>query len=189
MELGLVRNWWMLALRGVVAIAFGVLVFFWPGFVWAVIVGLFAGFALLDGVLAIAIAVTGHSRDGKWWALVFEGLVGIAAAMLALTWPAVTEVVLLYLFGFWAVLTGILEIAAAVRLREEIEGEWTLGLAGALSLVFGSAILLVPAAGAARSRLVDCRLRHHLRCGDAGALGIRLQRGWRLSKTEPGPAI
>jgi uncharacterized membrane protein HdeD (DUF308 family) len=148
MEYGLARNWWMLALRGALAIAFGVLVFFWPGFAWVVIVGLFAGYALLDGILAIVAAVTGHARGGRLWGLILEGVVGIAAGILTLLWPGVTELVLLYFIGFWALVTGAFEVVAAIRLRRQIEGEWALALAGLISVGFGLAILFAPGAGA-----------------------------------------
>jgi uncharacterized membrane protein HdeD (DUF308 family) len=148
MEHGLVRNWWMLALRGVLAIAFGVLVFFWPGFAWVMIVGIFAAYALLDGVLAIVAAVTGHAHGGRLWGLILEGVVGIAAGVLTLVWPGVTGMILLYFIAFWAIFTGVFEIVAAIRLRKDITGEWALALAGIISVGFGLAILFVPAAGA-----------------------------------------
>jgi uncharacterized membrane protein HdeD (DUF308 family) len=113
-----------------------------------VVIGLFAGFALLDGALALTAAVAGHARGSRWWSLMLEGVVGLGAGALTLAWPEVTGLLLLYFIGFWAVLTGVLEVAAAVRLRREVEGEWALGLAGVLSITFGLAILLVPAAGA-----------------------------------------
>ncbi|QJW99250.1 HdeD family acid-resistance protein [Frigoriglobus tundricola] len=148
MERSLASNWWMLAIRGALAIAFGVAVLFWPGLAWVVIVGLFAGYALLDGAFAIAAAVTGHNHGRQWWALVLEGIVGLAAGFLTLLWPDVTELILLYLIAFWAITTGAMEIAVAVRLRRDIAGEWALGLAGVLSIVFGLMALLIPAAGA-----------------------------------------
>jgi uncharacterized membrane protein HdeD (DUF308 family) len=148
MEHGLVRNWWVLALRGVLAIAFGVLVFLWPGLAWVVIVGMFAAYALLDGILAIVAAVTGHAHGGRLWGLILEGVVGIAAGVLTLAWPGVTGMILLYFIGFWAIFTGVFEIAAAIRLRKDITGEWALALAGIVSVGFGLAILFVPAAGA-----------------------------------------
>ena len=109
MERGLARNWWMLALRGVLAIVFGILVFFSPDLAWAVVIGLFAAFALIDGVLAITAAVVGHEHGRRWWALVLEGVVGLGAGILTLAWPEVTGLVLLYFIGFWAVVTGVLE--------------------------------------------------------------------------------
>ncbi len=148
MEHRLVRNWWILALRGALAIVFGILVFFWPGFAWVMIVGIFAAYAFLDGILAIVAAVTGHAHGGRLWGLVLEGIVGIAAGVLTLVWPVVTGMILLYFIGFWAICTGIFEVVAAIRLRKEIAGEWALALAGAVSIFFGLAIHFVPTAGA-----------------------------------------
>ncbi|HEY1191453.1 MAG TPA: HdeD family acid-resistance protein [Gemmata sp.] len=148
MRTGLARNWWMLAIRGVLALLFGVLVFLWPGLAWAAVVLMFAAYAFLDGAVAIAAAVVGHERGARWWALALEGVVGLAAGVLTLAWPEVTALVLLYLIGFWAVFTGVLEIIVAVRLRKDIEGEWALGLAGLLSVAMGLAVLLFPGAGA-----------------------------------------
>ena len=186
MERSLARNWWMLALRGVLSIAFGVLVFFWPDLAWMVVIGLFAGYAILDGILAITAAVAGHERGRRWRALVVEGVVGIGAGVLTLVWPEVTGMVLLYLIGFWAVLTGVLEIAAAVRLRKEIEGEWVLGLAGLLSVGFGLVILLLPAAGAlAVAWLIGASA---VTFGVLMlALGLRLRRGGSLGARGLGP--
>ncbi|QEG28785.1 hypothetical protein GobsT_35720 [Gemmata obscuriglobus] len=127
---------------------FGALVFVWPELAWATIIVMFATYAFLDGAVAIAAAVAGHERGARWWSLALEGVVGVAAGVLTVVWPEVTGVVLLYLIGFWAVFTGVLEIVAAVHLRKEIEGEWALGLAGALSIALGLGVIFVPAAGA-----------------------------------------
>jgi uncharacterized membrane protein HdeD (DUF308 family) len=188
MERSIARNWWMLALRGVLAVAFGVLVIFWPDFAWLVLVGLFAGFALLDGALAISAAVVGHEHGRRWWALVLEGIIGIAAGVLTLVWPGVTELLLLYFIGFWAILTGVMELVVAVRMRRDVEGEWALGLAGVLSLVFGSAIVAFPDAGAlAVAWLI---------AGYAILFGLlmlavafRLRSGVRGSATRVGPVV
>src|SRR5260370_16593557 len=99
MEFGLARIWWALALRGGLAILFGLLAFFWPGFLWLVVVYLFGAYALIDGVLALIAAVTGHGESGPWWALLLEGLVGIAVGILAFPWPGLTHFALLYLIA------------------------------------------------------------------------------------------
>jgi uncharacterized membrane protein HdeD (DUF308 family) len=147
MELALARNWWAVALRGVVAIVFGLLAFFWPGFVWLVAVWTFAGFALIDGIFAIIAAVTVHGEGRRWWALLLEGIVGIAAGALTLLWPNITVLVLLALIAVWAVVTGVLEIITAIELRRHIQGEWLLALSGILSILLGIALALLPEAG------------------------------------------
>jgi len=143
----LARNWWILALRGALAILFGVLAFFWPGLVWFAVVILFGAYALVDGVMAIIAAVTGRARDEPWWGLILEGLVGIAAGVITFAWPGITEIALLYLFAGWSIATGVFEIAAAIRLRRYIPGEWALALSGVLSVVLGLGIAFVPVAG------------------------------------------
>jgi uncharacterized membrane protein HdeD (DUF308 family) len=140
-------DWRPLAVRGILAIVFGVLTFFWPGLFWLVVVYTFAAYALIDGVMAIVLAVTGHREAGRWWALLLEGLVGIAAAVLTVAWPAITELALLYIIAGWSFVTGILEIVAAIRLRRYIRGEWALGLSGVLSVLLGLALAFIPLAG------------------------------------------
>ena len=84
----------------------------------------------------------------KWWALVLRGLFAVLFGIIALAWPGITALVLLYLIAAWAFVTGIFEIVAAIRLREEIRGEWLLALSGILSVLFGLALVIWPGAGA-----------------------------------------
>jgi len=148
MEFALSRNWWLLVVRGVLAVLFGVMALLWPGLTFLVLVLFFGAYALLDGIAALVSAVSGHHGRDRWWALLFEGIVGIAAGGITLFWPGITELALLAVIAFWAMATGIFEILTAIRLRRQMEGEWTLGLAGALSFVFGALVVLMPRAGA-----------------------------------------
>jgi uncharacterized membrane protein HdeD (DUF308 family) len=141
------RNWWLLVLRGVCAIMFGVLAWTWPGVTLHVLVLLFGAYALVDGVLAFAAAFSG-STNAPWWVLVIEGLAGVLAAGAAFFVPGITAVILLLVIAFRAIIGGVLEIAAAIRLRKEIEGEFWLALAGAGSILFGVVLLARPALGA-----------------------------------------
>lgn len=143
----LARHWWVLALRGALAILFGILAFVLPGITLYVLVLFFGAYALLDGIFALAMAFRFGSRDERWWPLVIEGVCGIAAGVLTFLWPGITAVALIYLIAAWAILTGILEIAAAIRLRKEIDGEWLLGLTGVLSVLLGIFLMLMPGAG------------------------------------------
>jgi len=147
MVFSLARNWWVLALRGVLALLFGVLVFLWPGLAWIVVVATFAAFALVDGTLAIVVAFTGQGQ-APWWALLLEGLFGISAGVLTFLWPGLTELALLFFIAYWAIATGVFEVIAAIRLRKEIEGEWLLALSGILSVLFGIALVIMPGPGA-----------------------------------------
>jgi len=142
------KHWWLLLLRGIAAIAFGVLAFIWPGLTLLTLVILYGVFAIIDGVLALA-AVFGRTGPDvpKWW-LVLTGILGIGAGLIALFWPGITALVLIIFIGAWAIVRGIMEIIAAIQLRKEIEGEWLLILAGVLSVLFGLGVLLYPGAGA-----------------------------------------
>lgn len=142
------RYWWLLVLRGVLAIIFGILALVLPGAAIFALVILFGVYALVDGVMAVIAATRGRDTNQRWWVLLLEGLAGIIAGIIALVWPGITAVALLFVIAFWAIVTGILEIAAAIRLRREINNEWALGLTGALSVILGIVLLVNPGAGA-----------------------------------------
>jgi uncharacterized membrane protein HdeD (DUF308 family) len=142
----LTRNWWALALRGIFAILFGLAAFVIPGVTLAVLVALFGAYAVVDGVLAIVAGVRAAERHERWWSLVLKGLAGIVAGVLAFIWPALTALALLYLIAGWAIVTGVLEIVAAVHLHRA-HGEWLLILNGVLSILFGLFAIVWPGAG------------------------------------------
>ena len=146
----LADNWWLLLFRGVAAIIFGVLAFFWPGITLLTLVLLWGAYALVDGVLALWAAISGRvpSMTGPRWWLAIVGLAGIAAGIITFAWPGITTVVLLMFVAAWAVVTGVMQIVGAVRLRKEIEGEWLLVLSGVLSIAFGLILFAQPATGA-----------------------------------------
>src|SRR5438477_8466674 len=143
----LVRHWWVLAVRGALAILFGVIAFVLPGHALLALVLLWGAWAFIDGVFAMVAALRAAERHARWGALLLEGVVGIAAGIFTFAWPGMTAIALLYLVAAWAIVTGILEIVAAVRLRRLIEGEWLLGLSGAASVLLGVLLMLMPAAG------------------------------------------
>ena len=122
--------------------------FAWPGITLAALVLLYGAFALADGILAIAAAVVGRTQGMPWWALLLEGVTGVAVGILTFFWPGITALALLYLIAAWALVTGVFEIAAAIRLRREIQGEWLLFFSGVLSILFGLALVVNPGAGA-----------------------------------------
>ena len=148
MELALARNWWSLVLRGLVGVILGIIAFSWPGITLASIVMLFGAYALVDGIVNLIGAVKAARAHERWGALILEGIVGIGAAAVTVMWPAITLFALIFLIGAWAVITGAMEIAAAIRLRNYISGEWLLLLSGILSLVFGFLVMVQPLAGA-----------------------------------------
>lgn len=143
----LARNWYVLVIRGVVAILFGVLALIWPGLSIVALVILFGAYAVVDGIFAIGAVVMGGDIENRW-SLAFEGIIGLIAGIVAFVWPSITALALLYLIAFWAIITGLLEITAAVRLRREIAHEWALGLAGGASVLFGLIAIVFPGAGA-----------------------------------------
>jgi uncharacterized membrane protein HdeD (DUF308 family) len=143
----LAKRWWLILLRGVVAILFGILAFAWPGLTLLTLVLLYGAFALADGVIALATAVTGRGSAPTWW-LVLVGIFGIAAGIVSFMFPGMTALILILLIGAWAIAHGIVEIAAAIQLRKEISNDWLLVLAGVLSVAFGFLVIAVPAAGA-----------------------------------------
>ncbi len=144
----LVRTWWLVALRGALNVLFGVLALLWPGITFVVLVLLFGAYAFVNGIIALGSVLFGRTWAGRRWPLVLEGVVGIGVGLVTLFFPGITAAALLALVAIWALASGVFEIVEAIRLRREIEGEWMLGLAGALSVVFGVLVLLFPTAGA-----------------------------------------
>lgn len=142
------KYWWLIALRGLFAVLFGVMAFIWPNLTLVALVFLFGGYALADGILAVVAGLTRSGKNQRWWMLLLEGLVGIAAGILTIVRPGLTAVALLYLIAGWAIVTGVMEIVAAIRLRQEIKNEWLLALGGVLSIAFGVALAVWPGAGA-----------------------------------------
>src|SRR3954452_20546618 len=143
----LAKNWWLLLLRGVAAIIFGLLTFVWPGLTLLTLILFYGAFALIDGVLAIIAAITGGAPAPRWW-LVFVGLLGIAAGRLTFLMPGLSALVLLFFIAGWAIATGVFQIIGAIQLRKEIDNEGLLILGGVLSVLFGIGIMLAPGAGA-----------------------------------------
>ena len=142
------RGWWLLVLRGVAAIAFGVLTWIRPAISLAALVLLFGVYALADGLLGLWMALSGRRGNDHWWLLLLASLVGIGVGILTFAAPGITALALLFYIAVWAIATGVLQIVAALRLRREISGEWWLILAGLASVAFGVILISRPAAGA-----------------------------------------
>jgi uncharacterized membrane protein HdeD (DUF308 family) len=143
----LARRWWAFVLRGVVAILFGVLAFVRPGITLEVLVLLFAFWALVDGVFALIGSVGAAEAHEPWWPLTLIGLLGIAAGVVTLRWPGITALTLLFVIAYWSIFRGILEIVAAVRLRNMIQSEVWLILGGIVSIAFGGLLVIYPGPG------------------------------------------
>ncbi|RIK52839.1 MAG: hypothetical protein DCC57_09315 [Chloroflexi bacterium] len=141
-------TWWVLLIRGIAAILFGVLAFIWPGVTIATLVLLFGAYALVDGVFGLFAAFGARSYESNWWMLALGAVASIIFGLLVFFWPGITALVLLYMIASWAIITGIVEIVAAIQLRKEITGEFWLILAGILSVIFGIYVFIFPGAGA-----------------------------------------
>jgi uncharacterized membrane protein HdeD (DUF308 family) len=144
----LARNWWAVLLRGIAGVIFGIATFFAPDISLTAIVLLFGAYALVDGVLSIVAALRNRDATRRWWVPLLEGIAGVVAGGLTFFWPGITALALLYVIAAWALVTGGLEIAAAIRLRKIITREWLLILGGIASIALGVLLVLFPGPGA-----------------------------------------
>ena len=142
------RTWWVLALQGACALAFGILALLWPDITLLWLVALFAAYALIAGVMTVVGVVRNRRREEYWWLLLLLGLSSIAAGVIAVLHPDLTALVLVLLMGANALVNGVLHIALAIQLRKVIRGEWLMVAAGIVSIVFGILVFLFPGAGA-----------------------------------------
>lgn len=142
------RNWWLYALRGLAAIIFGVVAFTRPEQAVQALVLVFGAYALMDGIFAMAVGIASHRTFSHWWAVLLEGVAGVVVGLLTFFWPNITALAFLFCIAAWAIITGMLEIVAAVQFRRVIKGEWMLIFGGLLSIVFGILLFVYPAAGA-----------------------------------------
>ena len=142
----LAQNWWAIAIRGVCGIVFGLIALFLPGATILTLVLFFSAYMLVDGIFGIVAAVRAASHHQRWGLLVLEGALNIAVGVIAFIWPGLTAVTFVLLIAAWAIVTGVLEIVAAVRLHPEY-GRWWLILSGAASVIFGVLLVVAPLAG------------------------------------------
>ena len=142
----LAQNWWAVAIRGVCAIIFGLIALFVPGATILTLVLFFSAYMLVDGIFGIVAAVRAAARHERWGLLVLEGVVDIVVGVIALIWPGLTALTFVLLIAAWAIVTGVLEIVAAVRLHPEY-GRWWLMLGGVASMIFGILLVIAPLAG------------------------------------------
>ncbi|WP_206614389.1 HdeD family acid-resistance protein [Chitinophaga barathri] len=143
----LAKYWWLVVLRGVLAVLFALVAFIWPAITLAILVVFLGAYLLVDGIFALIHGFTVMKTDRSWWGFVLVGLAGIAAGLIALFMPGITALFLVTLVALWSVVTGILEIVIAIRLRKEITGEWMLIVAGIFSVIFGILLFMQPIAG------------------------------------------
>lgn len=144
----LAKYWWVFLLRGIFSIVFGVLAFTMPGLTIATLVIVWGAYAFADGLFALYASATGGAKPGDHWLVGLQGMIGLAAGIVTLLMPGVTALGLLIAIAAYSLVVGVLQIAAAIKLREEIEGEFWLGLSGLVSILFGMFIIARPGEGA-----------------------------------------
>jgi uncharacterized membrane protein HdeD (DUF308 family) len=142
------KNWWVVLLRGIVGVIFAALAFASPGATLLALVFVYGAYAIVDGAFAFYMAYLASRQERRSWPCLLEGLAGVGAGVLAFAWPGVTTLALLYIVAAWAIITGVVEIIAAVDLRKQMQNEWLLGLSGVLSIIFGVIVVAQPDAGA-----------------------------------------
>lgn len=148
MDTLLARHWWAVGLRGLAAIIFGILALVVPSITIIVLIAFFGAYALVDGIIAVYLAIRGRENNRNWGWLLVEGIAGILIGILAFRWPGVTGIVLLAFIAAWAIITGIMEIFEAIELRRVLHNEWLLILSGAASVIFGLLLIIFPGTGA-----------------------------------------
>jgi uncharacterized membrane protein HdeD (DUF308 family) len=144
----LAENWWLLLLRGLAAIAFGVIAFLWPGITLVALTYLFGIYAIVDGVVAIWAAFNAQGDAAPRWWLGLSGVVGIIAGIVAFAYTGITALVLLVFIAVWAIIIGVLQLYAAIQLWKVIDNDWWLILSGLLSIAFGAVLIAWPSTGA-----------------------------------------
>ena len=138
------KRWWWILVRGIAAILFGIAAFAWPTLtIWALVM-LFAAYAIVDGASMIVFG----RRLGNWFWYALAGLVSMAAGVIAIAWPGITSMALLWVIAAWAILSGIFQIMSGIEIRKAVEGEWVLYVGGALAILFGLMLFFRPGAGA-----------------------------------------
>ena len=148
MVAALVRNWWVIALRGLFAIIFGVGALLWPGLTLRVLITLFGSYALVNGIFTVIGGLAPQGENRRRWVVLLEGIAGIILGVLTFFYPGITALALLYLIAAWALVTGIFEIIAGILLPRIITGEWLTILSGIASVIFGLLLFFFPGAGA-----------------------------------------
>ena len=143
----LADNWWIVALRGVLAILFGIGAFVLPGATMLALVALFAAFAILDGAFGIAQALRGARRRERWGLLFLNGLIGIAIGVAAVAWPDITVLAFVFMIAAWALISGALMLGTAFGLKTS-HGRWLLVFGATVSMLYGTLLFVSPFVGA-----------------------------------------
>ena len=140
-------HWWLFLIRGILALALGILIPLFPGAAILTLALLFGAYALVDGVVAIIAAIRMNHAEGNWIWMLLEGVLGVIVGAITFIFPGLVALWLVFLFGAWAILTGILAIVSAFQIRQAIANEILMILFGAISIVAGIAIFVFPIYG------------------------------------------
>ena len=143
----LAKHWWVLVLRGLVSLAFAAAAFLMPKFTFELLILLLGAFVLADGLLATWSGWRLRGEDKDWWVATAEGLIGVVLGLITLFKPEISAALLITFVALWCLVSGTFEIALAIRIRKEIEGEWQLALAGVVSIALGLFMLVQPNGG------------------------------------------
>ncbi len=141
------KNWWTFTLRGLLAIAFGILALVWPGATIAVLAIFLGIYLLLGGIFAVVAGLATSGKNSRWWTLVLEGLAGIILGLVALFFPGLTEEIIVFMVAIWAVVVGFLEISSAFQIRHEIANEVIMIISGLLAVIMGILLFVFPIGG------------------------------------------
>jgi uncharacterized membrane protein HdeD (DUF308 family) len=141
------RNWWIMAVRGLFAVIFGLIALLAPRIALLAFIYVFAAYALVDGGVAVITAIQERELLYRWGWILFEGILSILVGIIAFANPSLTALALLYIIAAWAIVTGIMEIAGAFAIREFVSREWLLALAGVVSVALGIILFLYPSSG------------------------------------------
>jgi uncharacterized membrane protein HdeD (DUF308 family) len=141
------RIWWAVALRGILAVLFGIIALIYTGQTLLALVYVFGAFALLSGLMEIVTAVRAGEAHVRWGWLAVAGIVGVAAGIVSFVWPGITALALLFVIAAWAIISGVAEIAFALSWPDTLAHPWLAALSGAISVVFGILLVVWPRSG------------------------------------------
>ncbi len=140
------RSWWTFVVRGVLMVLFGIAAILWPGLTFSSMLVLFGVFAIAQGLVSVIEGFRGTDRTR--WSSIVSGILSVAIGVAVFVWPGLTALALLYFIAAWAIITGVIEIAAAISLRDQIEDEWLIAIGGVLSVIIGLYLAAFPGTGA-----------------------------------------
>lgn len=144
----LLRSWWVLVIRGLFAILFGVITLLWPDITVFALVTIFGAFVMLDGLIEIWVGFANRGREQHWWSDALLGVVSVIIGVIAIGWPGITAIAAMYVIASWMIVLGGLMLYQGIRLRDDIAGELWVISTGALSLLLGVIFVIFPGAGA-----------------------------------------